>query len=84
VVGAFENNKKQPGRDVNMWKTFAVYSGATLQFGTLIVVFGYLGNLSARKWNIPWLMPLGVIVGVVAGGTGLAFLAKQLLGDHDD
>lgn len=58
-----------------------MYSGATFQLATSIVVFGFLGHLLARKWNMPWLTAGGVVLGVVVGATGLAFLAKQILGE---
>ncbi|WAH36869.1 hypothetical protein [Alicyclobacillus dauci] len=65
----------------NPWKTFAVFSGATMQLAVSVVVFGFLGYHFAAKTHHVWLTILGVIVGVVVGASGLAFLAKQILGD---
>jgi len=78
----FANNQQR--RDASMWKTFAVYSGATLQLGASIVVFGYFGHILAQNWHRPWLTAIGVVLGVVVGATGLAWLAKQILGDKHD
>lgn len=72
-----DKSKSEP----NQWKTFAVYSGATLQLAVSICVFGFLGYHFAQQTQHAWLTILGVIVGVVVGGSGLAFLAKQILGD---
>lgn len=66
----------------NPWKTFAVFSGATLQLAVSVCVFGFLGYHFGEQTHHVWLTVLGVIVGVVVGGTGLAFLAKQILGDR--
>lgn len=66
----------------SQWKTFAVYSGAMLQLGGCIVGFGYLGHLLGSRSHHIWLTILGVIVGVVVGASGLAYLAKQILGDR--
>ncbi|WP_233095932.1 hypothetical protein [Alicyclobacillus sp. SO9] len=64
-----------------MWKTFAVYSGAMFQFAACMVVFGYLGHLMSNHVHHMWPTIVGVVFGVVVGSTGLAFLAKQILGD---
>jgi len=82
VVGKFTNNNNRD-RQTNMWKTFAVYSGATFQLATSIVVFGFFGHFFAQKWNMPWLTVAGVVLGVLVGATGLAFLAKRILGEND-
>ncbi|RIV20992.1 hypothetical protein D2Q93_10915 [Alicyclobacillaceae bacterium I2511] len=71
-----------PQQRSNQWKTLAVYSGATLQLGTSVVVFALLGHGLALRWHAPWVTAAGALVGVVVGGTGLVFLAKQILGDR--
>lgn len=85
MVSAF-SNEQQPKSDKSqsnqkMWKTFAIYSGATLQLAVSVVVFGFLGYHFGQQTHHVWLTIIGVIVGVIVGGSGLAFLAKQLLGD---
>lgn len=64
-----------------MWKTFAVYSGAMFQLAICMAVFGYLGHRISLRIQHIWPTIAGVIFGIVVGGTGLAFLAKQILGD---
>jgi hypothetical protein len=64
-----------------MWKTFAVCSGASLQLAVSVVVFGFLGYRLGLKTHHVWFTVGGVIVGVIVGASGLAFLAKQILGD---
>jgi purine-cytosine permease-like protein len=85
VVCTFENEQqpksKKPSTSQNPWKTFAVFSGATLQLAVSVVVFGYLGVHFGQQTHHAWLSVVGVILGVVVGGSGLAFLAKQILGD---
>ncbi|GMA63546.1 hypothetical protein GCM10025859_39860 [Alicyclobacillus fastidiosus] len=68
-------------KNQNPWKTFAVYSGATLQLAVCIVVFTFLGYHFAEQLHHVWLTVIGTILGVVVGGSGLAILAKQILGD---
>jgi hypothetical protein len=65
-----------------MWKTFAVYSGATLQLAVSVIVFGYLGHRLAVQTHHEWMIALGVVLGVVVGASGLAFLIKNILGDR--
>ena len=76
-----DKNGKRPKTEPSLWKTFAVYSGATLQLAVSIVVFGYLGYRLAVHTHHAWLTVVGVIFGVIVGASGLAFLAKQILGD---
>lgn len=83
---AFENEQRPKSEksrlsNQNPWKTFAVYSGATLQLAVCIVVFTLLGVHFAHQLHHVWLTVVGAIVGVVVGGSGLAVLAKQILGD---
>lgn len=86
VVCAFANEQRpeseKPQKEANPWKTFAVFSGATLQLAVSVVVFGYLGARLGAETHHVWLTIVGVIVGVVVGASGLAFLAKQILGDR--
>lgn len=82
MVVTLKEDKQTPQQRRNQWKTLAVYSGATLQLGTSVVVFAYLGHDLALHWHAPWVTAAGAVVGVVVGGTGLAFLAKQILGDR--
>lgn len=78
----FANKKsKGPRGDMAPWRMFALFSGATLQLPTCIVVFGYFGHMFALRWHHPWLNVVGVLVGIVVGASGLAFLAHQFLGD---
>ncbi|MDP9727765.1 hypothetical protein ACOJUR_00340 [Alicyclobacillus tolerans] len=65
-----------------MWKTFAVYSGATMQLAVSVIVFGYLGHRLAVEIHQMWLTFGGVLLGVAVGVSGLAFLIKKLLGDE--
>lgn len=65
-----------------MWRTFAVFSGASLQVAVSIIVFGYLGYRMGLRWHIPWLTALGVFAGFVIGATGLGFIIKRLLGER--
>jgi hypothetical protein len=74
-----DNNRENAER--SMWKTFAVYSGASFQLAACIVVFGYLGYRLGSKTHHEWVTVCGVVVGVIVGASGLAFLAKQILGD---
>lgn len=64
-----------------MWKIFAIYSGALFQFAACMVVFGYLGHRMSLHIQRLWPTVAGVIFGVIVGASGLAFLAKQILGD---
>lgn len=64
-----------------MWKTFAVYSGAMFQFGACMVIFGYLGHRLSSRIHHTWPTIAGVVFGVIVGSSGIAFLAKQILGD---
>ncbi|WP_232302199.1 hypothetical protein [Alicyclobacillus hesperidum] len=86
VVCAFADEQRQKARgarqEPSVWKTFAVFSGAILQLGGSIVGFGILGHYIGAQTHHVWLTILGVIVGVVVGASGLAFLAKQILGDR--
>lgn len=85
MVYKFENEQRpkseKSSTDQKMWKTFAVYAGVTLQLAGSVVVFGFLGYHFGEQTHHVWLTVLGVIVGVVVGGSGFAFLAKQILGD---
>ncbi len=65
-----------------MWKTFAVFSGASLQVAVNIIVFAYLGYRLGLRWHIPWLVAVGVFAGFAIGATGLAFIIKRLLGER--
>ncbi|GMA57546.1 hypothetical protein C7445_103145 [Alicyclobacillus sacchari] len=90
VVCAFADEQRPKTRDErqeqrqepSVWKTFAVFSGAILQLGGSIVGFGILGHYIGAQTHHVWLTILGVMVGVVVGASGLAFLAKQILGDR--
>lgn len=85
VVKEFDNKKRpEPKAEPRLWKTFAVYSGAALQWGTCVVVFSYLGHLLSKRWGSPWLTAAGALLGIVVGGVGLVFLARQLLGDRGE
>ncbi|GGJ10927.1 hypothetical protein GCM10010885_20190 [Alicyclobacillus cellulosilyticus] len=75
------DRQSKPLQKLSPWKTFAVFSGATLQLGACTVVFGYLGHLLALRWHAVWLTAAGTLAGVVVGASGLAFLVKQWLGD---
>lgn len=81
MVQTIADKDKEPRSEFRPWKTFALFSGATLQLATCIVVFGYLGHLLALRWHHAWVTAAGVAAGVVVGSSGLAFLAKQVLGD---
>ncbi|MCL6548505.1 MAG: hypothetical protein K6T30_06315 [Alicyclobacillus sp.] len=81
MVKAIADKENEPRSEFRPWKTFALFSGATLQLATCIVVFGYLGHLAALRMHHSWITAAGVAVGVVVGSSGLAFLAKQVLGD---
>ncbi|MCF8567152.1 AtpZ/AtpI family protein [Alicyclobacillus tolerans] len=81
VVDTIEDRGKKPNGQFNAWKTFAFFSGATFQLAASVVVFGYLGNLLAHRWHHAWVTAVGVVLGVFVGGSGLAFLAKQIMGD---
>lgn len=73
--------RDNPPSGPNMWKTFAVYSGAMLQFAVCMAVFGYLGHRLSVHMHRLWPTIAGVAFGVIVGVSGLAFLAKQILGD---
>jgi hypothetical protein len=75
-------DKKSPQLGPNMWKIFAVYSGAVFQFAASMVVFGYLGHRVSVRIHHIWPTIAGVAFGVVVGASGLAYLAKQILGDE--
>ncbi|MCL6627266.1 MAG: AtpZ/AtpI family protein [Alicyclobacillus shizuokensis] len=79
VTAVADNDGKQ--RQASPWKTFAFFSGASLQLAVCIVVFGYLGQRLAVHWHHAWVTAVGVFFGVFVGASGLAFLAKQVLGD---
>lgn len=81
VVSTFAKDKRDQ-TDSNLWKTFAVYSGATLQLAVSIVVFTYLGHRLANQTHHSWITIVGAVVGVIVGASGLAFLAKKILGDQ--
>lgn len=71
-----------PQPNPSMWKTFAVYSGAMFQFAVCMAVFGYLGHRVSLRVHHIYPTVAGVIIGVIVGASGLAFLAKQILGDR--
>lgn len=74
-----DNNRSN--KEKSMWKTFAVYSGVSFQLAACIVVFGYLGYRLSSRTHHEWWTVCGVIVGVIVGVSGLAYLVKQILGD---
>jgi hypothetical protein len=81
VKAVADNDGKQRQKQASPWKTFAFFSGATLQLAVCVVVFGYLGQRLAVHWHHPWITAVGVLFGVLVGASGLTFLAKQVLGD---
>ncbi|QSO51067.1 hypothetical protein JZ785_19720 [Alicyclobacillus curvatus] len=74
-------DKRRPQPEASMWKTFAVYSGAMFQFAACMIVFGYLGHRVSLRIHQLWPTIVGVAFGVIVGASGLAFLAKKILGD---
>jgi hypothetical protein len=80
VVEKFENNERKPTVQPSMWKTFAFYSGATLQLVVSMLVFGFFGRQLSKMWHSIWPTVIGVAVGVVVGTSGLVLLAKRILG----
>jgi uncharacterized membrane-anchored protein len=80
VVSKVADNRG-PQSNPKMWKTFAVYSGAMFQLAVCMVVFGYLGHRISTQIHHLWPTIVGVLFGILVGATGLAFLAKQILGD---
>ncbi len=87
MVAAFTNDDG-PDEDTKspetyrVWKTFAVFSGASLQVAINMIVFGYLGYRMGLRWHLPWLTAVGVLVGLAVGATGLGFIIKRLLGER--
>lgn len=71
----------KPSSEKTPWQMLALFSGATLQLPTCIVVFGYFGHVFAVRWHHAAWSVIGVVVGTLVGASGLAFLAKQFLGD---
>lgn len=83
VVAAFANDDgEKPSGTSQIWRTFAVFSGASLQVAANIIVFGYLGYRMGLHWRLPWLTVVGVFVGFTVGATGLGFIIKRLLGER--
>lgn len=81
MVDGFANKGNKPRNEMAPWRMFALFSGATLQLPTCIVVFGFFGHVFAVRWHHPFISVIGVLVGTIVGASGLAFLAKQFLGD---
>jgi uncharacterized membrane-anchored protein len=80
VVYEVADNDRPPS-STNMWKTFAVYSGAMFQFAACMIVFGYVGHRVSVRIHQLWPTIVGVAFGVFVGVSGLVFLAKRILGD---
>lgn len=81
AVANQHDNEHKPKQQDSPWKTLAFFSGATMQLGVCVVVFGYLGRIFALRWHHTWVTAVGVFLGVLVGASGLAYLAKQILGD---
>lgn len=81
AVARKDDDKRKPRMQDSPWKTLAFFSGATMQLGVCVVVFGFLGQMLAHRWHHTYIMIIGVFFGVLVGATGLAYLAKQILGD---
>lgn len=81
AVADKQGNERKPNAQESPWKTLAFFSGATMQLGICVVVFGYFGRILALRWHHTWIMVIGVFFGVLVGASGLAYLAKQILGD---
>ncbi|MCL6489487.1 MAG: hypothetical protein K6T76_11225 [Alicyclobacillus mali] len=86
MVCAFADEDRNEARSArgkpSDWTLFAVYSGATLQLAGCIVGLGFLGHVVSLHVHRLWPTVAGVVLGVIAGVSGLTFLVKQVLGDR--
>lgn len=86
MVCAFADEDRNEARSARKqpsdWALFAVYSGATLQLAGCIVGLGFVGHVVSLHVHRLWPTVAGVVLGVIAGVSGLTFLVKQVLGDR--
>ncbi|WP_035485775.1 AtpZ/AtpI family protein [Alicyclobacillus contaminans] len=62
-------------------RALVVLGSLVLQLATCTVVFGVLGYLLAGKWHYPFLTIVGILLGLIVGMSGFAYLAKHFLGE---
>lgn len=74
------SSKPLPKSDVSVWRQLLMLAGFTVQVPMSILAFGLIGQWAGTTWHIPWLMEVGVFVGLLMGVTGLITLIKKVNG----